>query len=57
MMHIRIGDKERAIPVNLANRKRFIYPILLGREAIKIFNGVVDPSVTFTAKPATVAKP
>ncbi|STX50067.1 secreted protein [Legionella busanensis] len=51
LVRIRIGDRERAIPVNLANRKRFLYPLLLGRDAIKAFSGLVDPSTTFTIKP------
>ncbi|MCC5791191.1 MAG: ATP-dependent zinc protease [Legionellaceae bacterium] len=50
LMTMRIGDKERSIKVNLTNRKRFIYPLLLGREAIKEFNGMVDPSLTYTVK-------
>lgn len=56
MMNIRIGDKERAIHVNLTNRKRFNYPLLLGRDAIKAFNGLVDPSLTFTTKYQKVEK-
>ena len=50
MMRVKIGDKERQIPVNLTNRKRFNYPLLLGRDAIKAFDGLVDPSLTFTTK-------
>lgn len=49
LMKIRIGDQERTIPVNLTNRKRFIYPLLLGRDAIKAFSGIIDPSQAFTA--------
>ncbi|WP_419419845.1 ATP-dependent zinc protease [Legionella sp. D16C41] len=51
LLRIRIGDIERTIPVNLANRKRFLYPLLLGREAIKSFSGLIDPSLTFNVKP------
>ena len=29
-LHIKLGDKVRAIQVNLTNRKRFLYPLLLG---------------------------
>jgi hypothetical protein len=50
LMRIRMGDIERTIPVNLTNRKRFIYPLLLGRDAIKAFSGLVDPSSTFMLK-------
>lgn len=48
LMNIRMGGKTRSIRVNLANRQRFIYPLLLGREAIKSFEGVVDPSLKYT---------
>ena len=48
LMRIKIADKERVIRVNLANRKRFIYPLLLGREAIIAFDGVIDPSMKYT---------
>lgn len=51
LMRIRLGNKEQNIQVNLANRKRFLYPLLLGRDAINAFNGLVDPSMTFNVKP------
>lgn len=47
---IRLGDKERDVIFNLTNRKRFNYPVLLGRDAIIAFNGVVDPSNVFLLK-------
>lgn len=47
---IRLGNKERDILFNLTNRKRFNYPILLGRDALNAFNGVVDPSNAFLQK-------
>jgi hypothetical protein len=47
---IRIGDEEQLVVVNLANRKRFNYPLLLGRDAIKQFKGIIDPALTFTTK-------
>lgn len=50
MMPVRIGDKEHKIRVNLTNREHFLYPLLLGREAIEAFNGVVDPSLTYHQK-------
>ena len=50
LMRIQLGDKERSIAVNLTNRKRFNYPLLLGRDAINLFNGLVDPSTAFTLK-------
>lgn len=49
-MKMRIGDKEQEIRVNLTNRKSFNYPLLLGRDAIIQFDGVVDPSLKFTVK-------
>ena len=48
LMRIKLADKERMIRVNLTNRKRFIYPLLLGREAIIAFDGLVDPSLKYT---------
>lgn len=51
LMTIQIGDKIRKIPVNLTNRKRFNYPLLLGRDAIIAFDGLIDPSHAFLIKP------
>ena len=50
LMHIKLGEKERVIRVNLTNRKRFIYPLLLGREAIIAFDGIIDPSLKYTTR-------
>ena len=50
LMKIKLGLKERQIRVNLTNRKRFIYPLLLGREAIIAFDGLVDPHLKYTFK-------
>jgi len=50
LLNLKLGDKVRAIQVNLTNRKRFIYPLLLGRDAIIDFDGAVDPALTFTEK-------
>jgi hypothetical protein len=47
-MPIQLGHETRTIRVNLANRKRFTYPLLLGREALVAFNGVIDPAQKFT---------
>ena len=49
-MLIQLGEQQRAIRVNLTNRKRFLYPLLLGREALVAFDGVVDPALTYTIK-------
>lgn len=50
LLNIKLGDKVRTIKVNLTNRKRFLYPLLLGRDAIIDFNGAIDPALTFTTK-------
>jgi len=50
LMRIKLGEKEQIIRVNLTNRKRFIYPLLLGREAIIAFDGLIDPSLKYTSK-------
>lgn len=52
LMPIRLNNSEKIIRVNLTNRKRFIYPLLLGREAIIAFDGVIDPSKKFTTREA-----
>ncbi len=48
LMQIQLAGKARMIHVNLTNRKRFIYPLLLGREAIKAFDGIIDPALKYT---------
>ncbi|MDF1677748.1 MAG: RimK/LysX family protein [Legionellaceae bacterium] len=48
MMPVQLGHETRTIRVNLANRKRFTYPLLLGREALVAFDGVIDPGKKFT---------
>ena len=50
LIRVRLGNVERVIPVNLTNRKRFIYPLLLGRDAINAFNGLIDPARAFILK-------
>ncbi len=50
LMRIKLDGKERMIRVNLTNRKRFIYPLLLGRDAIIAFEGVIDPNLKYTIK-------
>ena len=56
LMRIQIGDKVRDIPVNLTNRKRFNYPLLLGRDAIIAFNGLIDPASAFLLKTENLKK-
>lgn len=43
-MKVRLGNQEQTVRVNLTNRDRFTYPLLLGRQAIIAFHGLVDPS-------------
>lgn len=54
MMKIKLGTQEQLVRVNLTNRANFIYPLLLGRQAIVAFNGLVDPAKKYevTTKPA-----
>ena len=56
LIQIQMGGEVRTIPVNLTNRKRFLYPLLLGRDAIRAFSGLVDPSLVFTLKKEEVNK-
>lgn len=56
LVKVQLGDQERTIKVNLTNRKRFLYPLLLGRDAIIAFNGAIDPARTFTVKPQSLKK-
>jgi hypothetical protein len=56
LLNIQLGDEVKTIKVNLTNRKRFIYPLLLGRDAIIAFHGAVDPALTFTVKPQSSKK-
>jgi hypothetical protein len=56
LMRLRLGDQEKEVQVNLTNRKRFIYPLLLGREAIIAFNGLIDPSLKYRFKAEKTSK-
>lgn len=49
-----LGDELRTIDVNLADRGRFIYPLLLGRKALARL-AVVDPARTFIREPGCAA--
>ena len=54
LVNIQLGDQIKTIKVNLTNRKRFLYPLLLGRDAIIAFNGAVNPALTFTLKTKSI---
>ncbi|MFO3664389.1 ATP-dependent zinc protease [Pseudomonas amygdali] len=44
-----MGGALRTIEVNLTDRSAFEYPLLIGSEALKRFDAVVDPSLRFSA--------
>jgi hypothetical protein len=45
--------RPRSIEVNLTDRSAFQYPLLIGSEALKRFDALVDPSLKYAAgKPA-----
>ena len=46
-----LGGSRRSVEVSLADRKGFVYPVLLGRNFLKHV-AVVDSAQTFTAEPA-----
>lgn len=56
-----LDGRAQKIEVNLADRSRFAYPMLLGRSGIVDFDAVVDPSIGSdiapNCKPAPTAKP
>ena len=41
---VELNGKTQEIDVNLVDRRHFNYPMLFGREALIVFDGVVDPS-------------
>lgn len=48
-----MGTTIRSIEVNLTDRSAFQYPLLIGSEALKRFDALVDPSLKYAAgKPA-----
>ena len=49
-LFVKMGDKKRKLRVDLANRENFNYPMLLGRDAIKRFDGIIDPALKGTVK-------
>lgn len=51
-MRVQLGEQTQVIRVNLANRKRFTYPLLLGREALVAFDGLVDAKQKYTLRRA-----
>jgi hypothetical protein len=52
-LDICMGTASRSIEVNLTDRSAFQYPLLIGSEALKRFDALVDPSLKYAAgKPA-----
>ena len=48
-----MGRNRRTIEVNLTDRSAFQFPLLIGAEALKHFDALVDPSLKYAAgKPA-----
>ncbi len=55
-LDICMGSALRSIEVNLTDRSAFQYPLLIGSEALKRFDALVDPSLKYAAgKPACAA--
>lgn len=44
-----MGKNRRTVEVNLTDRSRFKYPLLLGTSALESFSALIDPSEKFTA--------
>lgn len=55
-INLTLGSQTSDIDVNLANRKDFNYPLLLGRKALILFDVAVNPAHAFIAKLAPPAK-
>ncbi|MFC3939360.1 ATP-dependent zinc protease [Pseudomonas gingeri NCPPB 3146 = LMG 5327] len=55
-LNVCMGTALRSIEVNLTDRSAFQYPLLIGSEALKRFDALVDPSLKYAAgKPACTA--
>ncbi len=48
-LEICMGKALRSIEVNLTDRSAFQYPLLIGSEALKRFDALVDPSLKYAA--------
>jgi hypothetical protein len=51
LMDLCLGGKQIEVRVNLANRSRFLYPLLIGRNALKAGDFLIDPAKTFLEHP------
>lgn len=45
-----LGEKRRQVEVNLADRSRFSFPLLIGTSALIEFEALIDPSQKYLAK-------
>ncbi|RRV05188.1 ATP-dependent zinc protease [Pseudomonas sp. v388] len=48
-LQVCMGETLRTIEVNLTDRSAFQYPLLIGSEALKHFDALVDPSLKYAA--------
>lgn len=48
-LDICMGQQLQTIEINLTDRSAFQYPLLIGSEALKQFNSLVDPSLKYAA--------
>ncbi|HGK8823277.1 TPA: ATP-dependent zinc protease [Pseudomonas aeruginosa] len=48
-LQVCMGKAIRTIEVNLTDRSAFQYPLLIGSEALKKFDALVDPSLKYSA--------
>ncbi|UVE19382.1 ATP-dependent zinc protease [Pseudomonas sp. LS44] len=48
-MDVCMGSSLRNIEVNLTDRSAFQYPLLIGSEALKRFDALIDPSLKYAA--------
>ncbi|MES2819578.1 MAG: ATP-dependent zinc protease [Pseudomonadota bacterium] len=44
-----LGGEKRTVEVNLADRSRFNYPLLIGAQALEKFDAAINPARKFTA--------
>ncbi len=51
-MRMCLRKQSKRFEVSLVDRSDFLYPMLLGRDAIIEFDGMVDPAKKFTVRPS-----
>ncbi len=49
-LRVCMGKETRVIEINLTDRSRFKYPLLLGTQALQHFGALVDPSARYIAE-------